>query len=251
MRWPLSLLLTTLSLLGFAQRAMLTGRLADLDNEPIIGAHIRNLSIDKITASNISGSFQLPAFPGDTLFITTIGYTSLTYTLSIRDFDGKLTLLMTESTTSLNEVTVYSIPPIDVFKKTIMETQVKDTVEFWYFGVAKPVYKGDKMETGRVHKKLLYAVLQPTDFLYYNLSKQEKEKRKYYQLQQNQSKIKNAYSKFTREWVAEQTGLEGDKLTSFISFCNFTLEYLDRFPTYVIREDMMAKLIEYKNIYGE
>lgn len=250
MRWLFAPIILLVAQSGMSQRIILTGRVTDKSQTPIVGAHIRNTSIDKITTSGFMGEFNLPARPGDTLYITSIGFTSVTHILAIGDFT-RLSLQMTESITSLNEVTIYSLPPIEVFKKTIMETQVKDSVAFWYFGVAKPVFRGDKMREGQIHKKALYGILQPTNFLYYNLSKQEKEKRKFYQLQQNQSKVENANNKFTREWVAEQTGLEGDKLTSFIAFCNFSTDYLDRFPLYVIREDMMVKLEEFKKNYGE
>jgi hypothetical protein len=237
--------------LCYSQRTLITGFIVDTQDHPIIGGHVRNLSIDKITVSSVDGRFQLPALPSDTLYVTTIGFAAHLHVLTITDFGGRFLIRMEESALALNEVTVLSIPPIEKFKEMIMETKVKDSAEFWYFGVEKPVFRGDKMAEGRIHKKFLYAVLQPTNFLYYNTSKQEKEKRKYYQLQQNETRQDNAEKKFTREWVAEHTGLEGDKLTSFIAFCNFSVDYLDHFPIYVIMEDMMVKFDEFKKLYGE
>ena len=239
MRLTLSALLILYTAYGFAQRIMLTGTL-------LVGTHVRNISIDKITISNMEGRFLLPAQPGDTLLLSNIGYAQLTYTVKISDFVKEPTLTMRPSTTSLDEVTILSIPTLKRFKEMVMEETVKDTVEFWYFGVAKPKPKQHKMESGQVHKKFLFAVLQPTDFLYYNLSKKEKEKRKYYQIQTQQDSKENAEQKFTREWVSEQTGLEGEDLTDFIGFCNFSIDYINTFPLYVIREDMMEKLNQFK-----
>ena len=225
---------------------MLSGSVTDEAGILLVGTHVRNLTIDKITVTNIEGRFLLPTQPGDTLRLSNIGYGQITHIIEVRDFAEELTLIMKSSTTKLDELTVLSLPTLKRFKEMIMEEKVKDTAEFWYFGVAKPKPKQHKMESGQVHKKFLYAVIQPTDFLYYNLNKKEKEKRKFYQIQSNQDSRESAEQKFTREWVAEQTGLEGDELTDFIAFCNFSIDYLDRFPLYVIREDMMDKLIQFK-----
>jgi hypothetical protein len=219
------------------------GEVIDQKGALLVGAHVRNVTIDKITVTNVDGAFLLPAQPGDTLVISNVGFAQLRHTIAIEDFAGMLTLSMKTSTTSLNEVTILSLPTLKRFKEMVMEEKVKDSAEFWYFGVDKPKPRSYKMESGQVHKKFLYAVLQPTNFLYYNLSKSEKEKRKFYQIQNQQDIKKNAEQKFSREWVAEQTGLEGDELTNFIAFCDFSIDYLDQFPIYVIREDMMEILI--------
>lgn len=246
MRLYFLLLLTLLASLAQAQRVMLTGVITDEANGPLVGAHVRNITVDKITVANTEGRFLLPAQPGDTLVISTVGFARLTHIVQLTNFMGELQLIMKSSVTNLNEVTIMSLPSLKQFKEMIMEEKVKDTAEFWYFGVAKPKPKQYKMESGQVHKKFLFAVLQPTDFLYYNLSKKEKEKRKYYQIQKHQDTKEFVEEKFTREWVAEQTGLEGEELTDFIAFCNFSYDYLNRFPLYVIREDMMEKLIQFK-----
>lgn len=229
-----------------AQRIMLSGVVTDETGNALIGTHVRNITTDKITVTSVEGRFALPAQPGDTLLLSNIGFAQLIHIVRVGNFAEVPILLMKTSTTSLQELTVLSLPTLKQFKEMIMEEKVKDTAEFWYFGVAKPKPKQYKMESGQVHKKFLFAVLQPTDFLYYNLSKKEKEKRKYYQIQRGQDTKENAEEKFSREWVSEQTGLEGEDLTDFIALCNFSFDYLDRFPLYVIREDMMEKLKQFK-----
>lgn len=228
------------------QRMLIPGQVFDDKGEPVVGAHVRNVSSDNITVTNARGAFQLPLKPGDTLLTTSVGFEPNIHVFGSGP-KGLLIITMQPATTSLDELTVYSIPPLDRFKEMILETEVpEDTLGFWYYGVAKPVFKGDVMVQGKVHKKFLYALSQPTSFIYYNVSRTEKEKRKYYQIQQSQGTKLEAEEKFTREWVTEQTGLTGDKLTDFIAFCAFSDDYLATFPLYVIREDMLIKFEEFK-----
>ena len=131
MRLTLSALLILYTAYGFAQRIMLTGSVKDDTGTLLVGTHVRNISIDKITISNMEGRFLLPAQPGDTLLLSNIGYAQLTYTVKISDFVKEPTLTMRPSTTSLDEVTILSIPTLKRFKEMVMEETVKDTVEFW------------------------------------------------------------------------------------------------------------------------
>jgi len=52
---------------------------------------------------------------------------------------------------------------------------------------------------------------------------------------------------FTREWVSENTKLEGDKLTSFIEYCDFSEAYLassSQFEIYELMMDLLPKFLE-------
>ena len=65
---------------------------------------------------------------------------------------------------------------------------------------------------------------------------------------QRESITQRVHQKFTRDWVQNVTGLEGDKLTSFIYYCDYSLDYLDRTPLYMIQEDLLAKLEDFQTI---
>ena len=128
-----------------------------------------------------------------------------------------------------------------------MEFKLKDSAFFWYYGVDKPVIRGDKMAEGNVHKKILYAVLQPANFLYYNLSKAEKEERKFHQIKRQSTAVDKASLKFTRDWVSEHTGYVDEELIYFIAFCNYSPFYLSKTPLYLIMEDTLSKKIAFEN----
>ena len=100
----------------------------------------------------------------------------------------------------------------------------------------------------RKYKSPLYAIMQPTSFLYYNFSKKEKEKRKIYGITKTQHIRNRVFKKFTRDWVKTETGLDGEQLTYFIAFCDYDLDYLDRSSLYIIKENMMTKLEEFREV---
>jgi len=225
-----------------AQRKIIVGRVVDQLEDGIRGVHVRNQTIGKITVSDEKGNFKMPAHEGDTLLLTSIGFENLIVIVRKEWFSAPVDLEMIEGSVELDELTISSIPSIEEFKERILQYEPKDTAGFWYFGVDKPVFRGDKMLERKKYKNPLFALLQPTSFLYYNFSKSEKEKRKYYNLTQSLPVQERAYKKFSRDWVRKETGLKGDQLTSFIAFCDFDIYYLDRTSLFIIKENMMAKL---------
>ncbi|MCP4459388.1 MAG: carboxypeptidase-like regulatory domain-containing protein [Cytophagales bacterium] len=242
----LLILFITFILDGFSQRKMITGRVVDQVEKEIPSVHIRNLTIGKITVSNESGNFKMPANEGDTLRLTSVGFEELIAIVSYDWFERATELVMIEGTIELEELTISSIPSIEEFKERVLQYKPVDSTQFWYFGVDKPVLTGDKMVVTNKYKSPLFAIFHPASFMYYNFSKQEKEKRKIYSITKTQPVRDRAYNKFTRDWVREETGLEGDQLTSFIAFCDFDIYYLDRTSLFIIKENMMAKLEEFR-----
>ncbi len=77
------------------------------------------------------------------------------------------------------------------------------------------------------------------------LTKKGKERKKLKKILERKGTVFKAQSKFNREWVAKETKLAGDQLTSFIAYCNFTPEFLAETTLYVIHEKMMAKLNDF------
>lgn len=231
-----------------AQRKMVEGRVFDQTRNSLPSVHVRNMTIDKITVSSINGAFHMPAQPGDTLFLTSIGYKSLELIVENNWLDSPLYLTMFQGSFELSEVTINSIPSFELFKERVLNLELLDSAEFWYFGVDKTVVTGDKMVETRKYKSPLYAIMQPTSFLYYNFSKKEKEKRKIYGITKTQHIRNRVFKKFTRDWVKTETGLDGEQLTYFIAFCDYDLDYLDRSSLYIIKENMMTKLEEFREV---
>jgi len=229
-----------------AQRKILQGQTLDELSLAIPNVHVRNLTSRKITVSDGSGNFDLPAQAGDTLLLTSIGFSPLKVIVAEDWFAERVILILEETYIQLDEVMVNSIPTYELFRDRILEYQPKDSVEFWYFGVKKPVFRGDPMLEGNKYKSPLFAIFHPLSFAHYNLSSKEKEKREYHKITESQPVRDRVNKKFTREFVKTETGLEGTELTSFIAFCDFDMYYLDRTSLFYIKQEMMAKLEEFR-----
>lgn len=237
------LLLSTWGL--FAQEHV-TGTLRDsTNNEPIPHAHVANISQNKGTSTTLNGNFRLPAQVGDTLVFSAVGFQSLGWIVKASWFSQSPVLKLPQDTVLLNEVIVGELPSEEVFKQRILNFEPEDTA-FWYHGMDEPKPHNNSPLTEQQINNPLFAAFHPTDFLYLKFSKQEKEKRKIHKIKLTDSKRSRVYAKFTRDWVEGVTGLSGDTLTSFIAYCDYSLDYLDKTPLYMIQENMLAKLERFK-----
>lgn len=225
---------------------MVIGRVLDQHTTGIPSVHVRNTTIGKITVSSENGDFRIPAQLGDTLLLSSVGFQSLQVIVKANWLDEMINLVLYEANIKLEGLTISSIPSIEQFKEQVMNYRLKDTADFWYFGVAKPIPRSDKMVETNKYKNPLFAIIQPTDFLHYKFSKKAKEQRKYHKMTKSQPIKDRAYKKYTRDWVKTETGLEGDELTSFIAFCNYDVYYLERTSLFIILEDMLVKLEKFQ-----
>lgn len=247
MRLVLTTLLLPWLLCSHAQSPVaVTGMLLDsTDHQPLPFAHVSNYTSGWRTVTNGTGHFKIPAEAGDTIVFSMVGYQTLGWVVQENWFREMVTLHLPQDTMLLDEVVVSRIPPEEQFKRRVLDLELKDT-SFWYHGIAPPVYHDDPMLLEKTINNPLFAVTHPTDFLYHKFSKTEKERRKYYQITQKEPTQRNVYEKVSREWIGEVTGLDGDELTTFISYCDLSIDYLDKTPLYLIREELLVRLISFK-----
>lgn len=236
---------------GLAQRSYLNGVVKDsLSRQDMIDVHVRNINAGNLTSSNAYGKFKIPAQEGDTIVFSSIGHKTLAWIVQGDWTFDEREFLLPVNTVYLDEVVIGDFPRYERFKEMIMEAQPMDT-SLQIFGVKPVVMTGDNRLNESYIRNPLFAVFHPIDFVYQNFSKREKEKRKYHKLVQNQHINDKVNAKFTREWVAEMTELEGDKLTNFIAYCNFEMAYLARTPLYMINEKMMELMPAFLKEYDE
>lgn len=231
-----------------AQRAYVYGVVVDsATKDPMIGAHIQNIIGGTLTSTNAEGKFKLPAQIGDTLVITSVGHTTLAWAADSGWFQGEeVEFYLPVNTIYLDEVVVGEFPEYIRFKEKILNTQPEDTT-FEIFGVPRVVMDPYPQPEKSEFLNPVNVFFHPISAVHHSFSKREKEKRKIQQLRKTEFTRQQARSKFTREWVAENTQLEGDKLTSFIAYCNFSEVYLaqsSRFAIYELMMDLLPKFLE-------
>ncbi len=236
----------------YGQEPMITGKLLDSTSlEPLQFAHVQNVDQALGTLTDRYGRFRIPANEKDTVVFSIVGYQTLAWVITTKHLkDSALTFKLPTDTVLLNEVTISELPSEEEFKRRILATKVEDT-SFWYHGVAEPVFKGDKTLDKKYVNNPLFLLAHPITGWHYKYSKKEKERRKMHEINQQAFKRNRVEMKFNRAWVGEVTGLQGDVLTDFISFCDYDVSYLDKTPLYMIQEDLLGKLEEFQQIARE
>lgn len=250
MRALLVILFVSLSFLGIAQRKLVYGIVQDQDTkEVVIGSHIRNLATGRATSSNHEGLFTISAKVGDTLLFSNIGYQRLGWVAEENWFDeSRVEFFMSPDTIMLQEVVIGKLPEYDHFKQLIIETQPVDT-DLEIFGLA--AIPMDVPVATEADMQRTTGLSMGFTFDMDGLTKRGKEKRKLEKILERKGITQKAQSKFNRDWVAKETQLSGDKLTSFIAYCDFTPEYLTKTTLYAIHEKMMALLSDFMTGYSE
>lgn len=231
-----------------AQRQYLFGVVQDSSTSaPMIDVNIQNISSGSLTSSNELGKFRIPAKASDTIVFSSVGYATLAWTVKGSWFEGKeIAFLLPVETVYLQEVVVGNLPTYVRFKEKIIELQPVDTT-YKIFGVEPVIMKGDPALEESYVKNPFFAITHPIDFVHQMVSKKQKQKRTLYQMEKTRHLTDEANLKFTQEWVAEMTGLEGDSVLNFMFYCGFTNSYLANTPRYLINERMAPLLKAYRN----
>ncbi len=235
-------------MLCHAQRTYVYGLVRDsLSREVMIGAHIRNIDAGSVTSTNEDGKFRMPTKVGDTLVISNVGHKTLAWVADSSWFvKNEIEFLLPLNTVYLDEVVVGEFPEYERFKDKIINTEVMDTT-FQVFGVPRVVMDPYPQMEKSEYLNPIFIFFHPVSALHHSFSKKEKEKRQMQSIRKREFLVEKARIKFTRDWVSENTKLTGDKLTSFISYCNFSEEYLassSQFAIYELMMDLLPKFLE-------
>ncbi|MEP1034143.1 carboxypeptidase-like regulatory domain-containing protein [Ekhidna sp.] len=235
-----------------AQRSYVYGIVKDsLTKEDLIGVHIQNIDAGSLTSTNAEGKFQMPGQIGDTIVFSSVGHKTLAWIVDSTWFKSEeIEFLLPVNTIYLDEVVVGEFPEYERFKDLVIKEQPKDTT-FVIFRVPRVVMDPYPQMEKSEYLNPVFVFFHPISAIHHSVSKKEKEKRKMQQIRRTKYTTDKARLKFTREWVSENTKLEGDKLTSFISYCNFSDEYLATSSEFAIYELMMDLLPKFLDEYEE
>ncbi len=213
--------------------------------QPIAQAHIQNLSQQKFTVSNFSGEFRIPMQREDTLWISCVGYQSMGILIQDQwDTASFVTIEMKPDTVMLEEMIIRQLPDENTFKRMVLDYQpVDSTLQF--AGMIPRSSAPNPLLLDEEVKSLGFALKHPFGFIYHGLSKERKQMRKLYALEQSKYKRIEANQKYNREYVSDLTDLKGDQLTNFMLYCDFDEEFLFRKTQFEISEIIKVKLEEF------
>jgi hypothetical protein len=202
------------------------GKIIGRENyKPVKRANVINKRQKKIVVTDTLGNFSIDALKGDTLHFSALGFQNKTIYVNDSLLPHSKSVLVSLSLRKyqLKEVTIEGFGEYSDFKQKFTDLKIKpDSVK-----LGLPVIKGSPtILSDKNPKSVGYAVLHPVTFLYSAFSKEEKSKRKVYELEK-QDKIQDlADKKYNKQKLANWTGLKDEELTNFYLFCNFTKEYV-------------------------
>ena len=196
---------------------ILTGVIYNESFKPVAATHVIDLNTFAGTVTDSLGIFMMPVFPGDTLLIRNIVY---------RDTLVPVVRMMKERYINLR-LAYYPIEEAKIFqwgstygdfREAITSMPNRQTLgESMGLPRQDPDYVPFDMNEELI-KSPYFLFHTPVYYLYYNLSRKEKSRRKVYWLNRNREKYELFNKIVSPESISDITGLKGDALLEFLAF---------------------------------
>ncbi len=184
---------------------------------PIPATHVININSHVGDVSDSLGIFSMPVQLGDTLLFRNIAYLEIRVPVNV---------LMTERYVILKR-SIYPLQEAKVFpwgssyedfSRALIRTPAPETLgEALGLPRQDPDYVPFDMRSSEL-KSAAFLFSSPVSFLYYNLSKKEKNRRKLYWDDKNRERQKIFDEILSKENLGDITGLGGDPLITFMTF---------------------------------
>jgi hypothetical protein len=241
-----SLLLISIFLLsfsGFAQESdsvmYFSGKIESTEgNYPVALAHIINLNQHWMVKADTTGLFRIWVEQGDTLHISAIGFEYLEYIINSINFDSIATILLKNKSYEIPEVIISSLGSYKDFKYKVLNLELPET------GINPQVEKLFKYV--EIQTEIRPVITSPASLIYYMFSKDAKELKKYFEIIENQDKVKELDRRYNAHIIQNLTGLQGMEAVKFMDFCNFQDLYILSISDYNLYSDIMMRFEVYK-----
>ncbi|WP_340152319.1 hypothetical protein [uncultured Marivirga sp.] len=223
------------------------------DYQVIEGAHILNVSQQKLTFTSENGYFNLIANIGDTIKISNVSFKSSNFV--VQEFDFKM-ISLHPNVIQLKEVKVTNLPEDENdFKRRLMDLGVLEIDSFIPFGVnaAKPKGRIPKLynrETDVVFgadENFNPSITVPISYFTKKFSKKHKAKRDYYELKASKEQVFANSEKYNKELVTKLTGLTAKELMDFMEYLDFDYDFLSKSSDYEVVKTILDKFEEYSS----
>jgi len=241
---PLILLISSLRVAGQSDSIgyrVFSGKIIDDSMEYALpNVHLWNESTRRGSVSDDTGAFSIGVRDQDTIVFSAIGYYS--YVMVVPPSLTKTEVIRLKPRTyEIEEVVVRRFPSYESFIYQVAHHELPETKTTELVMSTAAALEADreravedKMETGR------FGYITP-------LGKGIDQKKAFKEKIEAQKKRERVIqAKFNRVLVGDITHLDGDELTDFIAFCNFSEDYLYETDLYTIMEDLYAKLDDYQ-----
>jgi hypothetical protein len=188
--------------------------------------HIINKTLRMGTVTDAYGDFKITANVNDSIFFSAIGYEKLTIALTDSMYTYGYIIKLKPATYELDEVIIQPLIERPLITK-------------W------EVYTKPLPNQGGINIPLPNPLDHPVTALYDLLSKEGKQKRYNQKLTEGTHDFMLLGEKFNGEMVSQMTGLMDDELIKFMSYCNFTNDFLMNYSPETIKREIRKKYQEY------
>jgi len=181
------------------------------------GTHVINMRSHQGVITDELGGFYIQVQASDTLFIRNVAYRDTL--VAVANTGPSHSIVLRVRYYSINEAKVFPWgSSYEDFREAMVETQVPQTLgESLGFKRQDPDYVPYDMNEAKL-KSIGFMLTSPISYIYHNLSKKEKNRRKVYWLKRNKEKHGILDNILSPENLASVTGLSGDALLDFMVY---------------------------------
>ena len=237
---------------SYAQRSSYSARVFDgVTYQPLEGASVYNVNTQKFAFTDKSGRFTISVKENDTLFISKSSFRQLVFVINKKVLQYKDDIFLYYKATMLKEVRIIAInPSYEGFKKDIVSLKLPD-----YYKQAQDVQltewqkaniKYGENPNGNLLSLGGTATMSPISFLYEKYNRKAQMQRLYNEMSSYEDELDQVQEKYNREVVHELTGLEGDELLDFMTYCHFSYYDLVRWDRENIAAQVKNKFFTYQ-----
>ena len=198
-------------------------------NDSTLGAirdcHIINYTLRTGTVSNAYGDFKITANVNDSISFSALGYEKLTIVVTDSMYDYGYIIKLKPTTYVLEEIT---ITPYRIDLQPIHRNEV--------YTPPLPNQGGVNIPTG----------IHPITLIYNLFSREVKQKKYYKKLVEGTADFMLLGEKFNGAMVSQLTGLKDDELVNFMSFCDFSTDFILNYSPETIKRAIRKKYQEYQ-----
>jgi hypothetical protein len=198
--------------------------------------HVINQNMRKVTNTDEEGRFNIYAEEGDTLIFSGVQYVQDTLVLTpLPDQEKIIAIALQPTTLVMDEVEINELPPLDVFKRQVLNYRPEKEERIHIPGS----YNGPRKEHD-------FGKGGPFSLIAGMFSKEVKEFRKMKRIREREGRNAIIEQKYNRQFISRVTELEGKRLDEFMVFCNFDEDFLYSSNEYEIILAIQEKLEEFE-----
>jgi len=234
------------------ERITLVGNVFDgITFFPITEANIYNFNSKKYSFTNKDGNFEILAKKGDTIIISKPIYKQALIEVTQEIIEKKLLEIpLFFKAVILKEINVYTLPATyDMFKKEFVNVTFSDFFRgFDGTGLTQQDFINAEFQSrgGPNLLRNVPAAMSPISALYNRFSRKMKLERLHQELIDNEDEVARLPLKYNRDIVSSITGLQGEELLNFMTFCRFSFYDLVRWSPEFIISQIKRKFDDYQ-----